>query len=513
MFRTFLLSVGAAALSAFTVTAHAEPLKLSSLPDGVQLSDLPAGTMIGTRRVMVVTRPEQFNSSPAFEVSNVLYLNRCQPNCMVTGGDINDARQHISTYIGPGPHLVDEFENAAGQKGALADAEWNQVVQCMKEVYSPFNIVVTDQKPTGSGNYTEAIIAGDSANVGLSAMILGVAPAHTSCEPNDNAMSYTFANNSYFDGDVQRRIWELCSTAAQESAHHYGLDHSYEFFDGTSACNDPMTYRTDCGGEKFFRNKATKCGEDSVRACTCGGLQNTHAKILGVFGAGQTLIPPPTVSITSPANNSTAAPGQLVTFSAGSKRGVEKSELWLNGYKWAEVKGAKFGQLGQTNPSDYSVKFPNEVPNGVIDIQVKSFDDIGAETTSTTVTVTKGAPCTAADTCAKGQKCEAGKCFWEAPTGKLGEVCDYQQFCESNMCIMTNEGGYCSQECIVGTTDSCPTGFECLPAGSSGACLPKDEGGGCCNVGHGGAVWAHAGLSLFVLGLVVRRRRRRADRL
>ena len=42
---------------------------------------------------------------------------------------------------------------------------------------------------------------------------------------------------------------------------------------------------------------------------------------------------------------------------------------------------------------------------------------------------------------------------------------------------------------------------------------PKDDGGGCCNIGHGGAVWAHAGLSLFVLGLVVRRRRRRRDRL
>lgn len=511
MSRTFLLSVGAA-FAVLTATAHAEPLQLPTIPDGKKLSDLPAGTMIGTRRVMVATPPEQFNSSPAAEVSNVLYVNRCSGGCMVTGGDINDARQHISTYITPGPHVVTEYKNFAGDIGAAADDEWNQVVQCLKEIYSPFNITVTDQKPTGSGNYTEAIIAGDSPDVGLSRMILGVAPAHTSCEPNDNAMSYTFANNPYFGGTVQRRIWELCSTAGQESAHHYGLDHEYEFFDGTSACNDPMTYRTDCGGQKFFRNKAAKCGEDSVRNCSCGGLQNSHAKILGVFGVGQNLIPAPTVAITSPATGGTASNGQVVTFQAGSKRGVEKSELWLNNYKWAEVKGVAFGPMGQRNPADYSMTFPGDVPNGVIDVQIKSYDDLGNVTTSSAVTVTKGAPCANADTCAKGQLCEAGKCFWAEPTGKLGEPCDYQQFCESNMCIQTNQGGYCSQECIVGVVDSCPMGFECAAAGAGGACLPIEETG-CCNVGRGGAVWAHAGLSLFVLGLVVRRRRRQRDRL
>jgi hypothetical protein len=513
MLRTFSLSFGAA-LVALAATAHAEPQQAT------KLSDFANGTWIGSSQShlwMVVTPPEAFNSSPPFEVSNVLYLNRCTGGCNVTGTDnVNDARMHISSYISPGPHVVSEYKNNDGMTGAAADAEWNQLVQCIREIYSPFNIVVQDTPPTGTGNYTEALIGGLSGDVGLSQSVGGVAPAHNSCEPNDNAMSYTFANNSYYfyPGEPQRRVWELCAVAGQESAHHYGLDHSYEFFDGTSACNDPMTYRTDCGGQKFFRNKAAKCGEDKVRTCFCGGLQNTHQKILSVFGEGPNtaLIPPPTAVVNSPMNGATAIEGQVVAFQAGSKRGVEHAELYLNGWKWADVKGAAFGGNGQLNPSNYSTKFPSGVPNGVIDIQIKAYDDLAVSTLSAPVTVTKGAPCTSADACAKGQKCEAGKCFWDPPTGKLGDACDYQQFCETNQCTMTDQGGFCSQECIVGGTGACPDGFECVQAGSAGACLPADDGGGCCSVGGADAMWVHGGLSLGVLALVMRRRRRR-DRL
>jgi MYXO-CTERM domain-containing protein len=150
----------------------------------------------------------------------------------------------------------------------------------------------------------------------------------------------------------------------------------------------------------------------------------------------------------------------------------------------------------------------------VIDIVIKSYDDLGIMGESQVVTVTKGAPCANADSCAKGQKCEAGKCFWDQPSGKLGDSCDYEQFCESQQCVITDQGGYCSQDCVVGATDACPMGFDCVEAGASGACIPVEEGG-CCSVGGDGpsAVWIHGSLSLFVIGLVVRRRRRRRDRL
>jgi MYXO-CTERM domain-containing protein len=508
MFRSTSLFC-AAALAALATSASADPQK-SAIPDG---------TRIGERRVMVVTPEHQFNSSPAAEISNIIYMNRCTGGCTVTGGTVNDARNHVAAYLDPGTYQVDEFQNNAKQLGAAADAEWAQLVQCVREIYSPFNVMVTDEKPV-SANYSEAIVGGVAADVGMNPNVGGVAAF--SCAPRDNAMSFTFANSGYyFFNDAQLRVWELCAIVGQETAHNFSLDHSYEFTDGSSACNDPMTYRTDCGGQKFFRNKVARCGEDQVRDCalgtTCGAAggtsQNSHQKLLSIFGAGQSLAGAPTVTINAPMNGGTAIEGQVVAFQAGSKRGVEKAELYLNGWKWADVKGAAFTGSGQLNPSNYSVKFPAGVPNSVIDIQIKAYDDLGIMTASQTVTVTKGAACASAETCATGQKCEGGKCFWDAPTGKLGDACTYQQFCESDMCVMTEGGdGYCSQECVVGATAACPMGFECLAAGGGGVCLPTDSGG-CCSASGGDAWWVHGGLSLFVLGLVVRRRRRRHDRL
>jgi MYXO-CTERM domain-containing protein len=112
-----------------------------------------------------------------------------------------------------------------------------------------------------------------------------------------------------------------------------------------------------------------------------------------------------------------------------------------------------------------------------------------------------------------GQKCDAGKCFWDSPTGALGDKCTYNEFCTSGMCQESDIGQYCTQACINNVTDSCPTGFQCIATSDAqGVCLPNDAGGGggCCSVGpeSSRAVWAHLGLGLFGLVFVLRRRRR-----
>jgi MYXO-CTERM domain-containing protein len=490
-------AVAAAAL-AFATPAFAED------PDPIS-TGRPV-TWRGTERVVVDTPVEMFTPHESV-ISPYIYLNRCTGGCAINGGGINDARTNTSTIPAPGAYTVAEYRNASGQTGAAADAEWNAVVQCLKEVYSPFAVTVTDQKPSGGQSYTMAVIAGTPSDIGLANDILGIAPLAGDCSPQDNVISFSFANHH---GNTER-VNNLCWTAAQETAHALGLDHEYMFSDGTSACNDPMTYRFDCGGQKFFRNKPASCGEQEVRQCRCGGSQNSHLKITNVFGAGTSLIPAPSCTIVTPTNGSTVQNGMIVAGSSGSQRGVAKVELWLNNYKWAEKPGSGFLANGQLNPSTYSIMMPADVPNGVIDVQLKCYDDLGLKTDSGISTVTKGAPCTSADACAKGQKCEAGKCFWDAPTGKLGADCDYNQFCESGICTTTSDGAFCSQACIVGTKDSCPADFECEPTGgTNGQCLPSGGGGGCCSVGDdGGPAWFHFGISALVLGFVVRRRRKR----
>src|SRR5262249_49841641 len=210
--------------------------------------------------------PPSAFATPHATVSRVLFLNRCAGGCVIHSGG-NDARTQTSAIpVGAGPFNVSAY--------AWGDAEWAQVVKCMQEVYSPFNVMVTDVQPT-SGSWHEALIAGDPSEVGLDAGILGIAPLAGDCSAQDNVISFTFANHH----SPTDRVNNVCWTASQESAHAYGLDHEYMFMDGyngNSACNDPMTYRVDCGGEKFFRNHAAVCGEFTARNCRCGATQNAH---------------------------------------------------------------------------------------------------------------------------------------------------------------------------------------------------------------------------------------------
>ena len=456
-------------------------------------------------------------------VAKVLYLNRCAGGCTVHGAATDDATTQTSSLpcnggatcgnggcscpgFGSGTFAVHEFTNDAGQAGSAADADWAAVVQCVKEVYSPYGVQITDQLPTNGISYNEAIVAGVPEDIGYtSSQVGGIAHVSPDCSPQNDIMSFSFAN--LYHG--QQRVNTICYVAAQETAHSYGLDHEYVFLDGTSACKDPMSYRGDCGGQRFFRNAPAKCGEFAPRTCNCGGTQNSHLRILAAAGPGTPITRPPTVSVTSPTAGAAVSNGVAVQVLAGAQRGVANVELWLNGYKWAEVPGAPWGSSGQADPSSYQLAFPASVPDGVIDIQIKAYDDIPVETDAPIVTVTKGAPCTTADACAKGQKCDAGKCYWDPPSGMLGDACTYPQFCTSGICSGTPDKQICTEACLVGASDTCEMGYDCIMTdGVNGVCFPSQPAGGCCSA-SGGAMWANAGLSAIALGLVVRRRRRR----
>ncbi len=428
--------------------------------------------------------------------AGTLYLNRCVGGCVIHKSGINDARTH-SSYIpmGTGPDFqLSEF--------AWGDVEWNAIVQCVKEVYSPYALKVTDVQPTAGEAYNEAIIAGSDTELGVSAG--GIAPINSDCSVVNYSMDFTFAN----DFGPNQRVFQLCAVAAQESGHSYGLDHTYSFLDGSSGCRDPMTYRGDCGGQKFFRNETANCGEFAVRPCNCGANQNAHLKLLSGLGPGTPITAAPTISVQSPAQGATIASGAFVNSTAYAQRGVKTLELWLNGYLWASAKGAPFGPNGQLE-SQYAIQLPAAVPDGVIDIVVKAKDDIDITTAAPTITVTKGAPCVAADTCADGQRCDAGRCLWDPASGELGADCTYAQFCLSGICAGTSAGEKCTQECIVGVTDSCPADYDCLESSpGKGICWPAGaaEDPGCCSASNTAA--AQSAFIAVALAFLLRRRRR-----
>lgn len=477
------------------VVAVAAVVMLVTAP-GVARAAPPGG--VPDRRV-IVDAPE-VPPAAAASVSHTIYLERCKGDCTITKGTSNNATAMTSSIpSGTGTFKIKEYRSGTGEIGASADAEWAQLVQCMREVYSPFDVVVTDVKPT-TGTYHLAMIAGLPADIGLSNDILGIAPLAGNCAAQDNVISFSFANAHA----PQDRVHNLCWTAAQESAHAFGLDHEYEFADKRSACSDPMTYRVDCGGQRFFRNFAATCGENAARPCKCSATQNSHQKLTSVFGAGTPITPPPVSTLVLPQASGTL--DAVVAAKASSQRGVTRVEMRINGFGWAELKGAPFGAAGQPETL-YTIPVPASLPHSLVDVTMRAYDDLGAFTDSATVTVSYGAPCTSADTCAAHQKCEAGKCLWDPPTGELGDSCSYPQACKSNLCTGTADQQICTELCVP-SNDTCPDGLVCASTGpDSGICFPPD-GGGCCSVGgSSGTPWGHATLALLAIAAVTRRRR------
>src|SRR3569623_643740 len=250
--------------------------------------------------------------------------------------------------------------------GAAADDAWHALLTCVQEVYSPFAVTGSDVPPSNGVSYTMGIAAGNPSDVGLPNDILGVGLA--TCAPLANEHSFSFSNHE--TGSLLTRMYDACWTSAQETAHNFGLEHEYQFTDGNSACSDPMTYRTDCGGEKFFRNRPAACGEYSSRTCSCGSTQNSVSKLTKALGADTTLIPAPTSMILPPAAGPVSA-GFTVGVAAGSRRGVDHVEQGFFYHLWEAEPGAAFGQNGQPNPSNYTLTAPSNVPDGVIDVVAK----------------------------------------------------------------------------------------------------------------------------------------------
>jgi uncharacterized protein (TIGR03382 family) len=125
----------------------------------------------------------------------------------------------------------------------------------------------------------------------------------------------------------------------------------------------------------------------------------------------------------------------------------------------------------------------------------------------------------AAPTCTVDADCKTADtiCFQSAcidapfsPMG-LGTDCTSNTACQSMECGAGPGGMKCTTACTVGAANACPSGFDCLAAGSAsttGDCWPSGAGdGGCCDASGRSAPTSI--LALGFVALVLRRRRRR----
>src|SRR5690606_18023394 len=93
------------------------------------------------------------------------------------------------------------------------DAQWEQVVSCVSDMFSRFNVYVTDVEPT-EGSYVESVIGGMPQDIGMPWGVAGVAPYDPyGCQVIPNAIVYTFSD--IYQGSP-RFVRDVCETAAQE---------------------------------------------------------------------------------------------------------------------------------------------------------------------------------------------------------------------------------------------------------------------------------------------------------
>ncbi len=194
--------------------------------------------------------------------SRVIYLNH--DGVMLTPGS-NDARLHRSSIVTE-PVSISAWD--------VDDDTWQDTVACVREIYAPFDVSITDIDP-GEVPHLEAVFGGHPNDVGLPDNVAGVSPFTTDCSIIESSIVFTFTDVLPDDPRL------MCEVMAQEIAHSYGLDHQL-------LPSDPMTYLP-YDGERTFQNEMATCGELVGRDCgingsVCRDGQNSVALLTNRLG-------------------------------------------------------------------------------------------------------------------------------------------------------------------------------------------------------------------------------------
>jgi hypothetical protein len=502
MKRPLLWTIAAASsLVLWTGLAAAETETITpSQGDSIIEDSTPAPLVQRPRDVMVWTDLDPSTVSPVVN-TNKIFLNNCKPNgCVVRSGQASsiDGASYQGTWGISGTRTLTPF--------SASDATWTQVVDCLKDVFAPFSVEITTTNPSPAPHF-EIMIAGSPTDLGMSNGIGGVSPF--SCSPYiPNSLVFDF--QKVWGSDVE----EICSTAAQEIAHSFALDH-------VTDPSDPLTYNP-YNGRRRFKNAQIQCGSDCQggrspfgdtctgvtqqnHACSCPNgtsiltnTQNSVAAMQALFGTGTPT--PPVVKITEPKLGAIVMAGFPVKAEITDDNGVGRAELYVDNILVTMVGG-----------SPWVFNAPASLMNGTHKVKVLAYDVFGTSA-SAEVQVVIGKPCggdgdcpTDTDVCLGG-RCVAGP----DAAGGLGQPCVSGPDCKSGNCATDSDGAkHCTESCVLGE-GQCPDGFGCLEASAGqGVCWPGfDDGtGGCCSANSDpvGPMF----LGGVVCGMMLVRRRRR----
>ncbi|MFT3692337.1 MAG: Ig-like domain-containing protein [Kofleriaceae bacterium] len=460
-----------------------------------QTSELPSQLPPHTVVVPYPHSAQLAGAPTALVNSHILYLNNCRATngCMITKGVFDDSRKNQASVAAHN-----------GTVAALSTiANWASIKSCITNALSGFAVTVTDVDP-GNVPHFEMVIGGTPSNLGLDSSVEGIAP-YLCTAPGDcggqtyiqNAITFAFANLD----PTNTNLW--CGVALQEAAHGWTLDHA-------TPNTDPMTYKT-YAANLSYQNGAP-CGSDCLYGAgqnmtsfgvQCSGTntngthvcmennqstQNEVTILTNLFGAATAAAP--TVAITSPANNGTVPSGQdlVINATCSSGDGVKQIDFIVDD---------NIKSTSTASPATATIKGLTKAAHT---IQVVCGTQKNASA-SAFASITVGDACTVDTDCASGQLCSNKMCVDGPGTaGGLGSPCTNNSDCQSNECGTDGNTSACVSDCDP-SASTCPAGFSCLSAGSSGVCWAESGGGGGgCNTGNssGGMILAACGLAALM---------------
>ena len=451
-------------------------------------------------RPQVVLVPQDVPSGPLTPTGlapyNTIFLNRCAGGCLIR--------------VGPSDSINDRWQisaNATLSAWPYDDATWTAVMNCVKDDFSPYNVVITDVDP-GTASHFEIMIAGAPGDLGMPAAYGGVAPGGCTTTYLDNALVFDFAKvwgaGATCDAGC---IEDICSTAAQE------IGHTFKSMDHVTVAADPMTYFY-YADRRYFQDTAAQCGSDCqggvgpgnvtctgtnlqnhVCRCTTSQTQNSHQVLLGLFGAGAGT--PPTVTITGPKDGASVQEGFVVNVDAqDDSNRISKVELRIDNTL-----------VGTSMNKPFVFNAPASLGNGTHMLEATAYDPHGTPGKGT-ASVFIGGPCNSTGDCTRSTDvCAGGRCVpGPSVTGGLGTSCTMATDCFSNQCAFDGTAGTCVEPCM--EAGQCPSGFGCLDTGTGQMVCYKgyNDGSGCgCQAGGRGAPMTLLVL-LGIAGLIWRRR-------
>ncbi|MDC0715410.1 MYXO-CTERM sorting domain-containing protein [Nannocystis bainbridge] len=237
------------------------------------------------------------------------------------------------------------------------------IIQVFQDAMTPFGVRIAYEKaPPKHLPYSMVMMGGKPGVIGLPNGVLGVA-CNLDCGDTwwrDTTFAFTEVA-----GDIQ----VLGTTALQEAAHAWGLDH----IDG----EDNIMYPYATFGKKVWADTCTPynaatgpIGCEYVHDEFCGengGAQNDVAELMAFFGANSVDDVPPTVTLLSPADGAVIEPGTDVLVEAEISDNFE-------GYGWRMmIPEADIEAPAYSGEKEWSIK----PPKGTYTIRVEALDHDG----------------------------------------------------------------------------------------------------------------------------------------